>query len=145
MYKHWYGQQKNFRIWEMGLFSISVFYVHPDKSSWARSEFKMPFNWRSQKLFIESRKIFCNIWNEMFWKLILYVYTKGPTRKFFNSSNIVYEAIINNNYDAGDVTLSVYPKRASLKICLATVGIKPTIFAILAQCSANCSQVGSSM
>ena len=27
-------------------------------------------------------------------------------------------------YDACDVTLSVYPHRASLKICLTTVGIK---------------------
>ena len=32
-------------------------------------------------------------------------------------------------YDACDVTLSVYPHRASLKnICLATVGIEPTTF-----------------
>ena len=29
-------------------------------------------------------------------------------------------------YDVCDVTLSVYPHRAGLKICLATVGIEPT-------------------
>ena len=35
-------------------------------------------------------------------------------------------------YDACDVTLSVYPHRASLmKICLTTVGIEPTTFGIL--------------
>ena len=39
-------------------------------------------------------------------------------------------------YDACDVTLSVYPHRASLKICLTTVGIEPTTFEIPAQCSA---------
>ena len=31
-------------------------------------------------------------------------------------------------YDACDVTLSVYPHRPSLKICLASVGIEPTTF-----------------
>ena len=36
-------------------------------------------------------------------------------------------------------TLSVYPHRASLKICLTTVGIEPTTFGILAQCSAKLS------
>jgi hypothetical protein len=35
-------------------------------------------------------------------------------------------------YDACDVTLSVYPHRASMKICLSTVGIEPTTFEILA-------------
>ena len=35
-------------------------------------------------------------------------------------------------YDACDVTPSVYPHRASLKICLTTVGIEPTTFGILA-------------
>ena len=40
-------------------------------------------------------------------------------------------------YDACDVTLSVYPHRASLKNMPATVGIEPTTFGILAQCSAN--------
>ena len=41
-------------------------------------------------------------------------------------------------YDACDVTLSVYAHRASLvgiDICLTTVGIEPTTFGILAQCS----------
>jgi hypothetical protein len=36
-------------------------------------------------------------------------------------------------YDACDVTLSVYARRASLKICLTTLGIEPTTFGILAQ------------
>ena len=39
-------------------------------------------------------------------------------------------------YDACDVTLSVYPHRATgqaSKICLTTVGIEPTTFGILAQ------------
>ena len=40
-------------------------------------------------------------------------------------------------YDACDVTLSVYPHRASLKNMPDTVGIEPTTFGILAQCSAN--------
>ena len=40
-------------------------------------------------------------------------------------------------YDACDVSLSVYPHRASLKLCLTTVGIETTTFGILAQCSAN--------
>ena len=40
-------------------------------------------------------------------------------------------------YDVCDVTLSVYPHQASSKICLTTVGIEPTTFGILAQCSAN--------
>ena len=41
-------------------------------------------------------------------------------------------------YDACDVTLSVYPHRTSLKnMPGATVGIEPTTFGILAQCSAN--------
>ena len=40
-------------------------------------------------------------------------------------------------YDACDVTLSVYPHRASLKNLPDTVGIEPTTFGILAQCSAN--------
>jgi hypothetical protein len=34
--------------------------------------------------------------------------------------------------DACDVTLSVYPHRAGLKICLTTVGIEPTTFGKLA-------------
>jgi hypothetical protein len=37
-------------------------------------------------------------------------------------------------YDACDVTLSVYPHRASLKNMPDTVGIEPTTFGILAQC-----------
>jgi hypothetical protein len=37
-------------------------------------------------------------------------------------------------YDACDVTLSVYPHRASLKNMPDTVGIGPTTFGILAQC-----------
>ena len=46
--------------------------------------------------------------------------------------------VYSGEYDVCDVTLSVYPHRASLKnICLATVGIEPTTFGILAQCSAN--------
>ena len=40
-------------------------------------------------------------------------------------------------YDACDVTLSVYPQRASLKNVLTTVGIEHTTFGILAQCYAN--------
>ena len=42
-------------------------------------------------------------------------------------------------YDACDVTLSVYPHRASLKNMPdhGIVGIEPTTFGILAQCSAN--------
>ena len=40
-------------------------------------------------------------------------------------------------YDACDVSLSEYPHRASLKLCLTTVGIETTTFGILAQCSAN--------
>ena len=36
-------------------------------------------------------------------------------------------------YDACDVTLSVYPHRACLKILPAKVGIEPTTFGILAQ------------
>ena len=40
-------------------------------------------------------------------------------------------------YDVCDVTLSVYPHRASLKNMPYAVGIEPTIFGILAQCSAN--------
>jgi hypothetical protein len=35
-------------------------------------------------------------------------------------------------YDACDVTLSVYPHRASLKNMPGTVGIEPTTFGILA-------------
>ena len=34
--------------------------------------------------------------------------------------------------DVCGVTLSLYPHRASLKICLTTVGIEPTTFGILA-------------
>ena len=37
-------------------------------------------------------------------------------------------------YDACDVTLSVYPHRASLKNMPDTVGIEPTTFGILARC-----------
>ena len=40
-------------------------------------------------------------------------------------------------YDTCDVTLSEYPQRTSLKLCLTTVGIEPTTFGILDQCSAN--------
>ena len=41
-------------------------------------------------------------------------------------------------YDAGDVTLSVYPNRASLKNMPHHGGIEPTTFGILlAQCSAQ--------
>ena len=40
-------------------------------------------------------------------------------------------------YDVCDVTLSLYPHRASLKKFLTTVGIEPTTLKILAQCSAN--------
>jgi hypothetical protein len=41
-------------------------------------------------------------------------------------------------YDARDVTLSVYPHRGQAwKICLATVGIESTTFGILAQRSAK--------
>ena len=40
-------------------------------------------------------------------------------------------------YDACNVTLSVYPHRASLKTCLATEGIEPTTFGILVQSSFN--------
>ena len=40
-------------------------------------------------------------------------------------------------YDACDVTLSVYPHRTSLKNMLDTVGIEHTTFGILAQCSAR--------
>jgi hypothetical protein len=36
-------------------------------------------------------------------------------------------------YDACDVSLSVYPHRASLKLCLTTVGIETTTFGILAR------------
>jgi hypothetical protein len=36
-----------------------------------------------------------------------------------------------------DVTLSVYPHRTSLKKCLATVGIEPTTFGILAHVQAQ--------
>ena len=45
--------------------------------------------------------------------------------------------IHSGEYDTRDVTLSVYPHRASLKLCLTTVGIEPTTFGILAQCSAH--------
>ena len=40
-------------------------------------------------------------------------------------------------YDACDVTLSVYPHRARLKNMPDTVVFEPTTFGILAQCSAN--------
>jgi hypothetical protein len=33
-------------------------------------------------------------------------------------------------HDACDVTLSVHPHRASLKVCLTTVGIEPATFGI---------------
>ena len=44
-------------------------------------------------------------------------------------------------YDVCDVTLSVYISTPAGKLekyaCMATVGIEPTTFGILAQCSAN--------
>jgi hypothetical protein len=40
-------------------------------------------------------------------------------------------------YDAYDVTLSVHPHQAGLKMCLGTVEIKPTTLGILDQCSAK--------
>ncbi len=44
-------------------------------------------------------------------------------------------------YDASDVTLSVFspppPGKLEKYACMVTVGIEPTTFGILAQCSAN--------
>ena len=50
---------------------------------------------------------------------------------------MIYIHIILIKNDACDVTLSVYPHRASLENMPDTVGIEPTTFGKLAQCSAN--------
>ena len=47
-------------------------------------------------------------------------------------------------YDACDVTLSVYPHRTNLKNMPVTVGIEPTTFGTLCQTELR-GQVGSSM
>jgi hypothetical protein len=46
-----------------------------------------------------------------------------------NTTNPIYflKHLDYSRYDACGVTLSVYPHRASLKICPATVAIEPTI------------------
>ena len=55
----------------------------------------------------------------------------------YNHDFFCVGVMYSGEYDSCDVTLSVYPHRASLKNMPDTVGIKPTTFGILAHCSAN--------
>ena len=73
-----------------------------------------------------------------------------PSLLFYRQTGCIFTVKFKNylNFDACDLTLSVYPHRASLKNMPSTVGIEPTTFGIPAQSLPGTelrSQVGLSM